>query len=249
MIFQLFLSLALNLTGAGAQSPVQGNEGGHGGDTYALEFRTFGLEISSALAKNRQTYIHLFQKWNFNPEGFHGAALSTQVNSDEEEKVSLRGNKMDEINFPAPVQHAGRILINRTRWRTSDLGPKIRIVMHAYFGILGVERDHYFASDDFRGFADQLTHDLIAQIKSKRSSLSLNYYGRQVVYPALHDREACAMASTNVLTGKERALQEAQGRCRVAGISDCNQHFFSVNTVTSREGFGTRACEILAVVR
>lgn len=128
---------------------ASGHEEGNGGDTVAQDFALRGRQAYQALLKMKAV-----------PSEISLAELDrsikyTQVIS--QETVSLPGPdgvplERDAVN--QPKANPPTILVNRRRWndpRMTELA-KIRLALHEYLGILGIERNNYAVSNWIEGF-------------------------------------------------------------------------------------------------
>lgn len=229
---KLFLTIFLFpvLVNAGE---ARGNEGAHGGDSYAQEFVNIGL----ALAKTFRAIDPARTKaYNFTAVSFKTAVDTVQVTSEEHASVKLKNIERDAINYP----DENRILLNRTRWREASLQQKLRLVMHEYFGILNVERDHYNVSYEFQDVVIA-TQQTIQQ----GSEVGINvFYGRCVKAPPLNQvGDACAQASAELL---ECAVEQAASRCQTLS-PDSGCKVLTVESERKMSPNGFLFCEATAI--
>ncbi len=221
-----------------------GNEGGHGGDPYAIEFSTIGNFISKSLIQYEIKNPQIFRKWNFTSTNFKEAVASIRITSSEGPEVILRGQEVDAINFP----DKSLILVNRTRWRESSLHSRVQLVLHEYFGILDVERDHFQASIDFAAFSIEVTKTISSK-NSSESFIANIYYGQCISVPALISSSTCETSSTSFYQAKKCALAQAEGKCRLSGKAQCQLLSLIPTAKVSKEPVGLRYCEILAIMK
>src|SRR5262249_50446118 len=109
-----------------------GNEGGHGGDPYALEFVGLAQEIVAHLGHVK--FAQLRAQTNVDTIAFKSWVKKIHVHSDEGDKVILDGQEVDAINFP--LDSVPRIELNRTRWRIATLDQKLKLVLHEYLSFM-----------------------------------------------------------------------------------------------------------------
>lgn len=221
-----------------------GNEGGHGGDPYSLEFVTLGKTLAEALQRSEGANSELFKKWHFTARQFAQAVGVVRVVSEEGAQVVLRGYEVDAINKPA----LSEILVNRTRWREADLHQRLQLVLHEYFGILGVEQDHFLASVDFAEQVSDWTQDLLKNKKSENFMANF-FYGRCISIPALDDSVTCNADSTRFAQAQSCAQNQAQGKCRLSGNSECAISSASYSPKVSTSPMGLRYCEVLVIMK
>lgn len=237
--FSLFLVLGFSFANAFA-----GNEGAHGGDPYGLEFATLGDELSKLLNKYETVHPDLFQKYHFTALRFASSVKSTRLVSGEGSDVILNGNEVDAINTPQLSQ----ILINRTRWRESELSARVKLVLHEYFGILAVEQDRYNASLDFKEFTELAIQEIKQKIPSSSFMVNL-FYGRCLSVPSLVQTSTCDDDPARLAQAKSCALAQAEGSCRISGRSQCRLVSMSPTPTISTAVIGLRYCEVLVIMK
>ncbi len=221
-----------------------GNEGGHGGDPYALEFATIGDELSKLLRAYEPGHAGLFANYHFTAAQFAKAVVETRIVSNEGNSVLLRGNEVDAINTPEKLE----VLINRTRWRESDLSARVKLVLHEYFGIIGVERDRYDASIAFKEFTALATQEI--GLKSPTSTFMVNlFYGRCISVPSLVQASTCEDDPAKLAQAESCARAQAEGSCRLSGKSQCIVMSTSQTATISTTVVGLRYCEVLVIMR
>lgn len=218
-----------------------GNEGGHGGDPYALEFTTLARLLRNEMTKATPTPV--LEKWNVSAATFDTAIKTTWVVSAEGSEVKLEGVEVDAIN--SDQTHQGlihTIKINRTRWREADLIQKLRLVLHEYFGVMNVERDTYTASLDFVSLIKA------AAAKAPAADLMTNlFYGRVVNIAPPTEAETCSVAiQTQALA---EANRQAVSKCVLSGEKKCAVVQSSSEAILSEQIMGLRYCETLVIVR
>lgn len=225
-----------------------GNEGGHGGDTYALEFFTLAKRLEKQMLSEEVRDRSVFAKWNISSVGFSEAIKATWLVSAEGASVRLNGAEVDAINSQGSAKefqgHAYRILINRTRWRESSLRQKLSLVLHEYFGVAGIELDRFDASVDFAG----LIRATAATIeRAGDSGLIENvFYGRAITPAGLSQANPCTEAAKSALIAKATAA--AMQKCSFEK-ANCRIHTANVEVVLSQETLGFRYCESLVTAR
>lgn len=218
-----------------------GNEGGHGGDPYSLEFFTIGKELSKEIAKPENA--KLIAKFGHTHQEFSDAVKSVRVVSDEPEAVRLRGSEVDAINYHLE----SRILVNRARWRQSDIVTRTKLVLHEYFGIIDVERDSYSASIEFSKMSIKVAKGI--EKNPALSGIANLYYGRCINVPSLNAAEICPSNDVAIATLKSCALTQAEGNCRLNSRSKCTQISLEVLPKVSSAVLGLRYCEALVLMK
>lgn len=249
MKIHVILFAALAVCGLTSPLPAHagGNEGGHGGDIYAMEFSAIGSDIANQLAVLQATDDHLFRKWNFTAEEFKNAVLGSKERTPtrvvSQERVYLRNKEVDATN-----DGEGLITLSRSAWREDQLLGKVRLVLHEYFGILGIEQDRYDASIDFSDFAVSTTKAI--QKKNSESSFMINlFYGRVASYPSLRETDTCDPTSSRVQSAIAKATEQAQGRCNIAQQKSCQVAETDLEEIVSTSTIGVRYCDVLVIVK
>lgn len=195
LLITLFFPLFVNA------GEARGNEGAHGGDSYSQEFINLGLALAQTLRAVEPARMNIY---HFNAISFKTAVDTVFVTSEEHALVKLKNIERDAINYPAE----NKILLNRTRWREATLQQKLRLVMHEYFGILNVERDHYNVSYEFQDIV-VATQNSIAE--NATSTVNI-FYGRCVKAPPLNQLgDPCAQV---LLELSECATLQSVSRCK-----------------------------------
>ena len=239
----LILTLALVWPLLG-QAVMEGNEGGHGGDPYAIEFATIAQGLGAKLAKEEARDSALFQKWHFTAANFAQTAKRVRITSDEGESMMLRGQEVDAINFP----DKNLIKVNRARWREHNLVARTKLVLHEVFGIMGVERDQFDASADFTTFTVTAAKEL--QRENPEGAFAYNlFYGRCLSFPSLSDPSTCEADSEKVTRAASCALTQAQGKCRLSGKGQCELMNTTYTSRMSTTALGVRYCEVLVLMK
>lgn len=223
------------------QAFAQGNEGGHGGDTYVIEFATLGKLISAGF--NSFSDETLKQNY-FTKEAFEMVVKTVKIASHSKEEMLLEGEEVDAINFP----DKDLIKINRDRWRELSLEGRIKLVMHEYFGILGVERDHYKVSLNFLSFTQMLAKEIASTPDYKNLSVNL-FYGQCNLFPPFTSSQICNSQSQELIKAQACSTQKALAKCTIAEKTNCSIVETIVNPVLSTRHIGLRYCEILTIVR
>ena len=227
-----------------ASAKMEGNEGGHGGDPYSLEFSTLAASLVDELREYEAVNSALFNKHGFSARQLGSAVERVRVVSAEGEGLWLKGREMDAINFP----ERNEILVNRSRWRESDLQARVKLVFHEYLGILGVERDGFATSIDFQGFTSRIAQKL-ATNSSKDLFMANLFYGRCISVPALVEKSTCGDDSQKIMQIESCALTQAEGKCRLSGRSQCEIISKTRMPVVSTRSLGLRYCEVLVIMR
>jgi hypothetical protein len=221
-------------------SQLMGNEGGHGGDTYALEFATLGQKIAQEL--NLEDNQQLMAKWQLSATTLKTTVQNTLVYSSEEDQVKLRGQIVDAINYP----ESKKIILNRTRWREAVLSDKLKLVLHEYFGIIGVERDTYTASVEFVGALKSLHKKLLNNLADS----PIRYYGRSVGSPPLNIfTNICDTKISSIADAKGLAENEALAKCQAERQQNCEIAQTEMRELLSKEMVGFRYCEVTAIAQ
>ncbi len=224
-----------------SQALSRGNEGGHGGDGYVLEFVTLGKLISAGFDSFS---VETLKQNHFTKEAFEQAVKLVKVTSHPKEEMLLEGEEVDAINFPAKNQ----IKMNRDRWRELSLEGRIKLVMHEYFGILGVERDSYQVSLKFVSFAQMLSKEVASSPDYKNLSVNL-FYGQCNIFPPLTSSQICDSSSKEMADAQECSKRKAQAKCAIAEKADCKIIDTTMNSVLSTRYVGMRYCEVLTIAK
>jgi hypothetical protein len=227
-----------------ASTARAGNEGGHGGDPYTIEFETLALSLSQGLASYETANPALFSKWHFTAAQWEAARKNTRVVSDE--TVSLRGHDVDATNDSTQ----NLIDVSRQRWREATLRMRLALVLHEYFGIIAVEQDQFDASADFSGFIDDTTKKVLADSSADSSNdafMGNLFYGKCDDVPPLFDTSSCAADSmANTINC---AQTQAEGLCRMSGKSQCQLISTTLTPMISDSLMGLHFCEALVIMK
>lgn len=220
------------------QAVRRGNEGGHGGDSYVLEFVTLGKLVSAGLESFTSQTL---RESHFTREAFEQVVTTVKVSSHGKEEMFLEGKEVDAINFP----QANQIKINRDRWREHSLESRIQLVMHEYFGILGVERDNYSVTLKFLSFIQMLSKEV-----ARYENLSVNlFYGQCNVFPSLSSGQICNEGSNEIREAQLCSVKKAQAKCVIADKDDCKIISTTMSPVLSTRYVGLRFCEVLTIAK
>ncbi len=221
-----------------------GNEGGHGGDPYSMEFTMIGEALSAKLAKEQANNPGIFLKWKFTADSFKQAVETVRVTSAEGSEVILRGQVVDAINDSTQ----NLIQVNRTRWREDDIQARTKLVLHEYFGILGVERDRYEASIEFSDFAIRASREIVTASVAGTYMVNL-FYGHALSIPSIDSPTICDSASPKLANALAAATTEAEGQCRISGKNNCELVNTSYTESFSTTAIGMRYCEVLVIMK
>jgi hypothetical protein len=242
------LAICLVLSTSFAQRAHAGNEGPHGGDTYALEFTAIGIELADQLSALEQKDNHLFKQWNFTADEFRqvvqGSKEIKPVRVVSQERVYLVNQEVEAINDSSKLL----ITVSRSAWRESQLHERVRLVLHEYFGILGVERDRYDASLDFSNLALSVTR-AISQKAGKDGYMANLFYGYAQSYPALSESQTCAQSSKRIQDAIATAAAQAQSRCEMSQNSSCKVIGTTLSEIVSTRIIGMKYCEVLVLMK
>jgi hypothetical protein len=214
-----------------------GNDGGHGGDTYGKEFEELGRILHQTMLENSSSPV--LAKWNVKPSLFLMAVESTLLRSAEGSEVRLNGYEVDLINN----SDTHIILLNRTRWREKNLYDKLQIVLHEYLGIIKIEVDHYYASNDF---SDILVK---AYNNAKKIPYMTNanvFYGYQEITTSLGTTTICNPQTQVYKDALANAETVAMEKCKLNKL-DCRVIERNIEPVISVLTIGYRYCSITVV--
>lgn len=121
-------------------SPL-GWDNGNAGDAYASEFILSGRDLVQRIELLTDRGAPIYDTTNL-----RAAVQTTEVVS--EEHVSLDGYERDAVNF---YPNKRLIKLNRTRWRdlrkSTETKIRLRLVLHEYLWISGVDDTNYTHSD------------------------------------------------------------------------------------------------------
>jgi hypothetical protein len=214
-----------------------GNEGAHGGDSYAYEFSSLGPMILNLLKEERHKEYIKDNKINL--VDLETAMNETLVYSDEGSFVQVNGHEVDAINYP----NQKKIILNRTRWRQHFLEEKLKIVYHEYLGIAVKELDFYKISQKFEHPLNKLSKELL-----QKKSDFLRYHGRCVVSSPLYSsNDVCDFSSPGVIKAISCAKSEAIGHCVRESFADCKPIQTLTKAVQSQNLLGFTYCEVTAI--
>lgn len=239
---------------------LAGDEAGHGGDTYTDEFFALGMELYYEMKKAE--YNQLISETKVDTEKFRTSILKTLLDSAERDKVKLNGQEKSAINSvrdkdkikskrkmildkEGEPKFTADILLNRTRWRASLLADKLQLVLHEFFGILGIERDTYDVSYYYRGLLAKLTMQLLAS-----RITPVMYYGYAVASKSLHMGGApCDRDYPAIQDATKQAEELAMDRCIAEREEGCRNLHVEYQTIQSDEHIAFRYCEITALAK
>lgn len=120
-----------------------GTEGGNGGDSFALEFSSYGKFISDTMDR----YPEITEQFpEINISAFKAALKITKVESTSD-RLILDGREVDAINYPA----RSYIRLNRLRWLDTKQSATAAasLALHEYLGILRINDSDYSISTRF----------------------------------------------------------------------------------------------------
>ncbi|MCU1441760.1 MAG: hypothetical protein JWP85_2757 [Rhodoglobus sp.] len=220
-----------------------GNEGGHGGDPYALEFSGIAKAIGDKLVQEETRSGAAFIKWKFKAADFQKSAKAIRYTSAESDDMVLRGQEVDAINFP----DQNLIKVNRARWRELNFRARSQLVLHEVFGILGVERDSFEASLDFKSFLANASKEMETELADS-SQMNL-FYGLCQSFPALGDASTCGSGTDKLEKAQICATNQAEAKCRMSGKGGCEILNTSYTPKMSTTAFGLRYCEVLVLMK
>ncbi|MGE0614230.1 MAG: hypothetical protein AB7P04_01205 [Bacteriovoracia bacterium] len=153
MLLSLMMGLIMNTGWMAEMANASGREVGNGGDAYSQEFISLGGSLAA-----RWHELGFTEALPVKQEAFQSATEKVRVISTEE-KLILRGEEVDAINYPlckegeTPETHpCGKIRLNRSRWDAlkDRRHRKVALVLHEYLGTLGTDEtrfdDYYEAS-------------------------------------------------------------------------------------------------------
>ncbi len=217
-----------------------GNEGAHAGDIYADEFVELGQMLSELLSS--PALSNLVRGSGFSAEEFARTVNRTKVFSREPSDVQLNGFDVSGLNH----EQGGPIVINRKDWREGRIIQRLRLVLHEYFGIMNVERDHYNVSVKFISALEQLASRLLA--KNGHNAL---FYGVAVASPPLSFMgRVCDNSEPWYLAATKYAMDQSSSRCALDKPKDpCNQFTTLTREIRSEKMPGLAFCEITVIAR
>lgn len=114
----------------------EGGMDGGGGDSYAIQFMSYGNQIARYL-ELRPTQSNV----SLSSTQLRQVVAQTQIQSIEG-PLELDGNSVDAINFP----DKRKILLRRQSWDLMNLLQKRTLVLHEYLGILRIDDARYQVS-------------------------------------------------------------------------------------------------------
>lgn len=217
-----------------------GNEGAHAGDIYADEFFELGQMLSDLL-KTREM-AELVGQSGFSAEEFALAVRRTKIFSREPGRVQVDNHSVSGSNY----ENGGPILIDRKDWREGRIIQRLRLVLHEYFGIMNVERDHYNVSVRFIAALEQLASRLL-----ERNAHNALFYGVAVASPPLNFMgSVCANSEAWFLTAKKYATDQSRNRCLIDKPKvGCENFAVLTQEIRSERMPGLSFCEITVVGR
>lgn len=223
------------------KSGMIGNEGAHGGDPYSMEFVTLAQILSDTLAKANGDQL---ARYNVSAKEFAKAVQSVRIITVEKDDAILGGAEVDGINFP----EKNTILVNSDRWRELPLLSKAQLVLHEYFGILGVERDNYSVSGHFLDLTQKVT-EIVAK-EPRYAGLMVNvFYGQCDAIPALTSSEICEQGSQALQQAELCARGQAEAHCHLSGKAQCQFIETTFHAVIDSQIIGARYCRVLTIVK
>jgi hypothetical protein len=238
MKFMAVLILTSALFTIPAFGKRKGNEGGHGGDSYAAEFVWVGFEIAAHL--DRPEYAKLRTAVDLEPGALKQVISQTLVYSAEPNNVKIGEEIVEAINFPN-----GPIRMNRVSWREASLIHKLKVVLHEYFAYLKIELDTYEVSSRF----DSALQTLAARKLIEKSEF-IRYYGTAVGSPPLNaGGSMCSAGQPWVREARQLASSIAEERCKLERATSCTAIAFIPREVQSTVMPGFQYCEITAITR
>lgn len=235
--FFLVIFSLVSLSSVATRAGEGGNEGGHGGDPYALEFVSIAKIISQNLPSAEKANPSLFRRWGLTSQKFREAIRVTRVVS--KTKLFLRGQEVDAIN------NMSVIFVSRARWREASILQRVRLVFHEYLGIIGTERDHYDASVEFAPLLRAITKSVEGS-KAVESNL---FYGNISFIPALGQIKICSPTSAAYKEALAAARIQSKNRCLMSGKAECQLVSESAEEIISTETVGLRYCDITVISR
>ncbi|MDH4467648.1 MAG: hypothetical protein QE271_06275 [Bacteriovoracaceae bacterium] len=120
---------------------------GNGGNQVAMRFTEIATESLKYLEKNTELYP------NINLKSLNSSIETTKIYSVTYKLCSKDDDRScpDESGFVAKnYPDKGEILINENLWQSLVLEEKIKIVLHEYFGIMGIELSNYVFSSTMK---------------------------------------------------------------------------------------------------
>jgi len=219
-----------------------GNENGSGGDSYAIEFQALSKEFLQTLKEKHDSPV--VSKWHLNLENYSRSVQGTLVRS--QENLILDSQAVDAIKFPDgnpdSKDKSPMIILNRNRWRNSNLVDKLRLVVHEYFGIMKLEINDSTVSTDF----SDLIVATFNRIRSSALFLQSNqFYGYGRLYGSLSQMDICDSSNVNFSLKYNEVKEEALGKCKLVFIHcDIEVHF---EPVIDPSLYQARYCEFTSV--
>lgn len=229
-----------------------GNHGGHGGDmVYAREFVKLGYKLVEHL--NQEMYAERLSELGASPQDLREIIDPKHVDSAEQSEVYLLRNLpdgreikilKDAINFPSE----NRILLSRTSWRKLSLEKRIDLVLHEYFGLLGIEHDQYTYSLQFKDLVSAVAVDIVTNAPE-----SLEYVAfSSASLPLYETSRSCGMDATGAFMTRMNAninaeLDSAVSLCEFETGLKCVAVTQELSTVFDTRG--GRSCVFQAKVK
>lgn len=229
LIFSIFSSINV----------VAGNEGGHGGDTIALEFRLIGDIINQELSQLDDLKL---RKLNFSKSEFEKAYKSVRVVSAPGYECKLNYEEVDAINFP----EQSKIKVNSDRWVQKNIEAKVRLVFHEYLGIIGAERDSFEVTNQLLEFLSYISN--LIRKKESLQSMDINlFYGKCQYFPSVSSTSICDVTAEGFKLAQVCANNQAAASCRLGGREGCETIDTKFTPVIRTDLIGLRYCEILTI--
>lgn len=220
----------------------KGNEGGHSGDLYVLEFSTLAQFIADQLTKD---IVNSIGNEKLTIETFQNTVESVKVISADKDRVVLNGAPVDAINF----SQQKLILVNRDHWREMNLHQKIKVVLHEYFGILDIEKSKWTKSVKLIDFTFNLSQQIASDIRYADLMINFNY-GLVRIHPPLTAAATCDTSSRDYIDAQRLAEAEAKNKCIVNKLGGtCSRIKTTYSSIISTTLIGYRYCEIVSVYK
>jgi hypothetical protein len=237
LIFNSVSSFAVN------DSSHSGNEGGHGGGPEAIEFVSLAKQIYLELQS--PIYTDLNRASGLNLEAFKIKIDTALVRSKPSaEMILVQNGNADEVD--AIVQPSlNRISIHADRWLSATSSQKLALVLHEYFGLLGIEVDVYNVSINY---APALNAVLLRLISEQRVS-PIRYYGEGVISLPLYSRNQCD--ADNVQSERAIAAAAAQAllKCQVETKANCTVEQSNIRLFSPSSAPEFTYCRARAIAR
>jgi|GEM_PF-5459767 len=223
---------------------LRGNEGGHGGDPYALEFSDIAKAIGTQILNGNANIRASLEGAKLNIEVWQKTLKVVRILSADQDEVVLRGAIVDAINFPDLTA----ILVNRNRWREADLTERVRLVLHEFLGLLAIEQDRYDVSTNL-GDLVQGTVRYLRGISSSNPLMTNLFFGQCLAFPAVGTTDICDQRDAAITQAEDCSKVQAFGHCKVDGQSSCQIVSTSYRVVISPVTVGVRYCEVLTILK